>query len=342
MTERLVVIRNTSYSLGTANVLSIDGDKVNVAIQPHGSVTVPFADVQFDEGLIASLSAWVTSGMITVAIEGVAQTADMIDSWAYTTYSDPLTTKGDILAMGETVSARLPVGTDGQVLTADDASDLGVKWATNPSPLTTKGDIYGFGTLATRIPVGNDGEVLTADSSEDEGVIWQVPKRKFSVEFALTELVNNVNKYFYLGRSASYIGGDEGRSGGATGLASTALVSPFQVPFECNIPTAIVTVKGVGVNAAVPTYPVALKFELWNVGYAAEGTKLEDVFFAVDDGHTVGGFTVGATNFSETLTNMTIPVNAGDLLALKFIAETDAQIASIISDCFVTLILEEV
>lgn len=39
-----------------------------------------------------------------------------------------LTTKGDIQTYG-TVPARLPVGTSGQVLTADPDQPLGVKWA---------------------------------------------------------------------------------------------------------------------------------------------------------------------------------------------------------------------
>jgi hypothetical protein len=40
----------------------------------------------------------------------------------------PLTTKGDILSFS-TVRARLPVGTNGQVLTADSTQTLGIKWA---------------------------------------------------------------------------------------------------------------------------------------------------------------------------------------------------------------------
>lgn len=41
----------------------------------------------------------------------------------------PLTTKGDLLSFS-TVNARLGVGTDGDVLTADSGQTLGVKWAT--------------------------------------------------------------------------------------------------------------------------------------------------------------------------------------------------------------------
>ena len=40
------------------------------------------------------------------------------------------------------------------------------------SPLTTKGDVWGYSTTDARIPVGADGTVLTADSAETLGVKW--------------------------------------------------------------------------------------------------------------------------------------------------------------------------
>ncbi len=40
------------------------------------------------------------------------------------------------------------------------------------SPLTTKGDLYGFSTTNARVPVGTNGQVLTADSTEATGVKW--------------------------------------------------------------------------------------------------------------------------------------------------------------------------
>lgn len=43
------------------------------------------------------------------------------------------------------------------------------------SPLTTKGDLYGYSTQDARIPVGADGTVLTADSNEALGVKWSIP-----------------------------------------------------------------------------------------------------------------------------------------------------------------------
>jgi hypothetical protein len=43
------------------------------------------------------------------------------------------------------------------------------------SPLTTKGDVWGYSTTDARIPVGANGTVLTADSVETLGVKWAAP-----------------------------------------------------------------------------------------------------------------------------------------------------------------------
>jgi hypothetical protein len=43
------------------------------------------------------------------------------------------------------------------------------------SPLTTKGDIYVYGTSDTRLPVGTDSYTLVANSSTATGLEWQAP-----------------------------------------------------------------------------------------------------------------------------------------------------------------------
>lgn len=43
------------------------------------------------------------------------------------------------------------------------------------SPLTTKGDVWGYSTTDARVPVGANGQVLTADSAQALSVKWQTP-----------------------------------------------------------------------------------------------------------------------------------------------------------------------
>ena len=43
------------------------------------------------------------------------------------------------------------------------------------SPLTTKGDVWGYSTTNARVPVGTNGQILTADSTEATGVKWATP-----------------------------------------------------------------------------------------------------------------------------------------------------------------------
>lgn len=54
----------------------------------------------------------------------------------------------------------------------DQAGTFALAADLSPAPLTTKGDVYGYSTVAARIPVGTNNHVLTADSGESLGVKW--------------------------------------------------------------------------------------------------------------------------------------------------------------------------
>jgi hypothetical protein len=94
---------------------------------------------------------------------------------ALVTVVSKVTTKGDLISY-DTAPDRVPVGANGQVLTADSTQTLGLKWATPVAmPVTTKGDIVGFDSAADRVPVGSNGQILTADSTQSLGLKWATP-----------------------------------------------------------------------------------------------------------------------------------------------------------------------
>jgi len=79
---------------------------------------------------------------------------------------------------------KLPAGpTNDYVLTADSGESGGMKWAVasgGSSPLTTKGDLYGYSTTDARLPIGTNDYVLTADSGETLGLKWAAASSGFS------------------------------------------------------------------------------------------------------------------------------------------------------------------
>ena len=99
-----------------------------------------------------------------------------VPAWTTTADVTPLTTKGDVFTFS-TEDARIGVGADGTVLTANSSEATGLEWATPPdqSPLTTKGDVFTFSTVDARLGVGANDTVLTADSSEATGLKWAAP-----------------------------------------------------------------------------------------------------------------------------------------------------------------------
>lgn len=93
--------------------------------------------------------------------------------------------KGDLpVGTGADTAAKLTVGTNGYVLSADSGEATGLKWiaASTGNVATdviwdTKGDLAvatGADT-ASKLTVGTNGQVLTADSTQSTGTKWATP-----------------------------------------------------------------------------------------------------------------------------------------------------------------------
>ncbi len=98
--------------------------------------------------------------------------ADIIASSStiiYSSYSFPLTAKGDLLTHDGSAVAVQSVGTNKQALVADSSVANGIAWRTLN---TTKGDILGYDTDLKRVPVGTNDQVLMADSAQTLGLKW--------------------------------------------------------------------------------------------------------------------------------------------------------------------------
>jgi hypothetical protein len=119
---------------------------------------------------------WTTPDDTALVKDGAAAIRTLGSSIDTTTKNlNPSTTLGDIEYRSSTpnVNTRLPLGTANQVLRVN-SGGTAPEWAAtaDQTPLTTKGDLFGFDTADARIPIGTNGHVLTADSTQSLGLKW--------------------------------------------------------------------------------------------------------------------------------------------------------------------------
>lgn len=171
------------------------------------SVTNSAETLTTDNTIKLKASSIILDGTVT----GGSASNALLDGSVHSDTTNSPVTKGDLIVGNSTPAwDDLAVGTDGQVLTADSAQTLGVKWATpsggsnalldgsthtdTTNSAVTKGDlIVGNSTPAwDDLAVGSDGQVLTADSAQTLGVKWASPTAGDTiVRKTADETVNN-------------------------------------------------------------------------------------------------------------------------------------------------------
>ena len=119
---------------------------------------------------------WETPDDTDLVKDGAAAIRTLGSSIDTTTKNlNPQTTTGALAYRSATanVNTALPIGTAGQVLRVNSGATA-PEWATtaDQTPLTTKGDLFGFDTADARIPIGTNGHILTADSTQALGLKW--------------------------------------------------------------------------------------------------------------------------------------------------------------------------
>lgn len=179
LTGDVVLVAGTGISITTS------GNNLTISATGGGSGTVTSVAMSVPAFLSVSGSPITTSGTLAVTLSGTALpianggTGQVTASAAFSALS-PLTTKGDILVY-DAANTRLPVGTNGQVLSADSTQTTGLKWiaaagsgtvtsvamsvptflSVSGSPITTSGTLA-VTLSGTALPIANGGTAVTS------------------------------------------------------------------------------------------------------------------------------------------------------------------------------------
>lgn len=172
--------------------------------------------------------------------------------------------------------------------------NLGGSGGGTTSPLTTKGDVYGYSNTNARIPVGADGLALMADSTQTLGVAYGLPIVNPTSTAVTTQLFDDfclqtvgsqvgVFEWFYQGTTARDISLSTEKN--RMGIIKFPVASATSGGMFCD--TAQILLGGATVTWAAATYisvaPDGTDTYEWRVGLNdSYSTKVNGCYFTID------------------------------------------------------------
>jgi hypothetical protein len=177
------VIVNADVSASAAiaySKLNLSTSILNADINASAAIALSkLAATTASRALVSDGSGFISASSVTATELGyVSGVTSAIQTQITAKLTDPMTTRGDTLYRNASnITARLPIGASGYVLTSDGTD---VSWAAATggfaNPMTTGGDIIygGASGVATRLANGSSGQVLTSSGSTSAPT-WATP-----------------------------------------------------------------------------------------------------------------------------------------------------------------------
>lgn len=194
------------------------------------------------------------------------------------------------------------------------------------------------GPTAESVPFDNDTNGFSSDTVQ--GAIEEAKELgEVQVQYPQFQLIGQMNFDQYLYSVAHSSSSLDRRSGNISNGYRYSDSAPLAANFTGTVVSASASITGAAQSTGAASSSVELLFELWNVGFNSEGSKLGDIIFNIDSGtYTIGNYWDSSilTAFAENQ-SQDVDVTAGDLLALKFIRQLGSDKVVAVTNTTVTL-----